>query len=77
MALTLSSDTLSVSVLDPNSPSDDDKKGARYCTGGYIFQVRTTLPLTTAAALAQVHRSNWPADCRCSAVVAGVRQYTR
>ena len=37
MALTLSSDTLSVSVLDPNSPADDDKKGARYCTGGYIF----------------------------------------
>ena len=40
MALTLSSETLSISVLDPNNPVDDDKKGARYCTGGYIFQVK-------------------------------------
>ena len=37
--LELQSDSLTVSVLDPRDPADADKNGARYCTGGYIFQV--------------------------------------
>jgi hypothetical protein len=35
--LTLRSESLSVSVLDP--VSDKDRLGTRYCTGGFIFQV--------------------------------------
>jgi len=33
----LKSDTLDVAVLDPDA--DQDRFGARYCTGGYIFQI--------------------------------------
>ena len=32
--LELRSDSLVVSILDPNDPADADKNGARYCTGG-------------------------------------------
>ena len=37
--LQLEGESITVAVLDPRDPADDDKKGGRYCTGGYIFQV--------------------------------------
>ncbi|MEO0557861.1 MAG: hypothetical protein AAF170_06730 [Bacteroidota bacterium] len=37
--LTLSNASLHVSLLDPASPTDRQRVGARYCWGGYIWQV--------------------------------------
>ncbi|GAB5535017.1 MAG: hypothetical protein Rubg2KO_12660 [Rubricoccaceae bacterium] len=47
--LTLSNDTLTVSLLDPASPTDRQRVGTRYCWGGYIWQVEdaTVGPLLT------------------------------
>lgn len=47
--LTLASPTLGVSLIDPNSPSDQKRLGLRYCWGGYIWQVEDTVagPLLT------------------------------
>jgi hypothetical protein len=36
--LTLANETLTVELLDP--ALDRDRFGVRYCTGGYIFQIR-------------------------------------
>ena len=48
MSLTLTSDSLSVQLVNPNSPLDVDKTGARYVTvrvPGYLREPGYTIPM--------------------------------